>query len=309
MRVEILGSAAGGGFPQWNCNCRNCRSLRAGTFPAKSRTQTQVAVSDDGRAWFLLNASPDLRMQIEQTPALQPRASVRDSPVAGVLLTSADIDQIAGLLSLRELQPFRVYCTPSLRSILQDDNSVFGMLNRIPQQVCWTEIKLGESFPLLTTTGNDSGICCEVFSLGNKYPVYVSPKRAETLKPEEALLGVVLTASSGARLAYMPAVPAINERLLQLLETADVVLFDGTFWSDDELIQVQGSGATAREMGHVPISGADGSLRALAGLRHPRRVFLHVNNTNPILDESSPEYRELVVAGWELAEDGWHFNL
>lgn len=309
MRVEILGSAAGGGFPQWNCNCRNCQSLRAGTFSAKGRTQTQVAVSDDGRAWFLLNASPDLRLQIERTPALQPRGSVRDSPVAGVLLTSADIDQIAGLLSLRELQPFRIYCTPSLRSILQEDNSVFGMLNRIPQQVCWTEIKLGESFPLLTTTGNDSGIGCEVFSLGNKYPVYVSAKRVATLKPEEALLGVMLTAASGGRLAYMPAVPAINEQLMRVLESADLVLFDGTFWSEDELIEVQGSGATAREMGHVPVSGAEGSLRALAGLQRPRKVFVHVNNTNPMLDESSAEYREVTTAGWELAEDGWHFDL
>ncbi len=309
MRVEILGSAAGGGFPQWNCNCRNCQSLRAGTFPAKSRTQTQVAVNNDGRAWFLLNASPDLRLQIERTPALQPRGSVRDSPISGVLLTSADIDQIAGLLSLRELQPLRIYCTPSLRRILQEDNSVFGMLNRIPQQVCWTEIKLGESFPLLTIAGNDSGIGCEVFSLGNKYPVYVSAKRVATLKPEEALLGVMLTAASGGRLAYMPAVPAINEQLMRVLDSADLVLFDGTFWSNDELIRVQGSGATAREMGHVPISGVDGSLRKLAGLRRPRKVFVHVNNTNPMLDESSPEYREVVAAGWELAEDGWHFNL
>src|SRR5271169_5926063 len=165
MRLEILGSAAGGGFPQWNCNCRNCRSLRTGTFPAKSRTQTQVAVSDDGGSWFLINASPDLRMQIERTPAVQPRSAIRDSPIAGVLLTSADIDQVAGLLSLRELQPFRIYCTPSLRRILQEDNSIFGMLNRVPQQVCWTEIKLDESFPLLTTAGDDSGISCEVFSL------------------------------------------------------------------------------------------------------------------------------------------------
>ena len=121
MRIEILGSAAGGGFPQWNCNCRNCHSLRAGSFSGKSRTQTQVAVSDDGRAWFLLNASPDLRMQIERTPVLQPRGGIRDSPITGVLLTSADIDQIAGLLSLRELQPFRIYCTPSLRRILRED--------------------------------------------------------------------------------------------------------------------------------------------------------------------------------------------
>jgi len=309
MRIEILGSAAGGGFPQWNCNCRNCQSLRAGTLPAKSRTQTQVAVSDDGHLWFLINASPDLRMQIERTQVVQPRSAIRDSPIAGVLLTSADIDQIAGLLSLRELQPFRIYCTPSLRRILQEDNSVFGMLNRVPQQVSWIDIKLGESFPLLAMAADESGICCELFSLGSKYPVYVSPKRAATLKSEEALLGVRLTASSGGRLAYMPAVPAINERLLQLLETADLVLFDGTFWSDDELIQVQGSGATAREMGHVPVSGAEGSLHALAGLRRPRKVFVHVNNTNPMLDESGPEYRELGAAGWEVAEDGWRFNL
>lgn len=309
MRIEILGSAAGGGFPQWNCNCRNCQSLRAGTFHAKSRTQTQVAVSDDVGSWFLINASPDLRTQIERTPALRPRSAVRDSPIAGVLLTSGDIDQIAGLLSLRELQSFRIYCTSSLRRILREDNSVFGMLNRIPRQVCWIDIQLGDSFPLLTMSGDESGICCEIFSLGDKYPVYVSPKRAATLKSEEALVAVLLTASSGGRLAYMPAVPTISEPSLQLLETADLVLFDGTFWSDDELIQVQSSGATAREMGHVPISGDEGSLRALAGLRRPRKVFVHVNNTNPILDESSAAYREVGAAGWEVAEDGWHFNL
>ena len=248
-------------------------------------------------------------MQIERTRALQPLRAVRNSPIAGVLLTSADIDQIAGLLSLRELQPFRIYCTASLRRILQEDNSVFGMLNRVPQQVRWMDIKVGESFPLVASAGDDSGICCEAFSLGNKYPVYVSLKRAATIRSEEALLGVMLTSSSGGRLAYMPAVPVINERLLQLLETADLVLFDGTFWSDDELIQVQGSGATAREMGHVPISGAEGSLCALAGLRCPRKVFVHVNNTNPMLDESSPEYHVLRAAGWEVAEDGWQFDL
>jgi len=283
--------------------------VRGGKVPVQSRTQTQVAVSDDGRSWFLVNASPDLRMQIERTPAVQPHGAIRDSPIAGVLLTSADIDQIAGLLSLRELQPFRIYCTPSLRNILQEDNSIFGMLNRVPQQACWMDVKLGERFPLLPMAGDESGICCEVFSLGNKYPVYVSPERAATLKSEEALLGVMLTASSGGRMAYMPAVPTINKPLLQLLETVDLVLFDGTFWSDDELIQVQGSGATAREMGHVPISGDEGSLRALAGLRRPRKVYVHVNNTNPMLDESSAEFREVGAAGWEVAEDGWHFNL
>ena len=309
MRIEILGSAAGGGFPQWNCNCRNCHSLRAGTLRGRSRTQTQVAVSENGDAWFLLNASPDLRLQIEQTPALQPRCGIRHSPISGVLLTSADIDHIAGLLSLRELQPLRLYCTASLRRVLQEDNSVFGMLNRIPQQACWTDLKPGTSFALQAVAGEESGICCEVFSLAERYPVYVSPSRVATLNQEEALLGVFLTAASGGRLAYLPAVPAINARLLSLLERADVVLFDGTFWSDDELIRVQGRGATAREMGHVPVSGPDGSLRTLAGLRRPRKIFLHVNNTNPMLDESGSEYAEVRDAGWELAEDGWQLNL
>ena len=309
MRVEILGSAAGGGFPQWNCSCRNCRSLRAGTLRAKSRTQTQVAVSDDGRAWFLLNASPDLRMQIERAPALQPRDGIRESPISGVLLTSADLDQIAGLLSLRELQPFRVYCTPSLQRIVREDNSAFGMLNRVPKQVCWTNVKPGDRFPLLDVEDKASGISCEVFSLADRYPMYVSPERVAELKGDEALLGVILTGSSGTRLAYLPAVPKISDELLRLLETADVILFDGTFWSDDELIQVQGSGATAREMGHVPVSGPDGSLQLLAGVRRPRKIFVHVNNTNPMLDESGPEYREVRAAGWELAEDGWQLNL
>jgi pyrroloquinoline quinone biosynthesis protein B len=309
MRIKILGSAAGGGFPQWNCCCRRCESLRAGTFSGKSRTQTQVAVSNDDDTWFLLNTSPDLRAQIEATPALHPRNGGRDSPICGVLLTSGDIDQIGGLLSLRELQPFRIYCTPSIRRILQEDNSVFGMLNRVPNQVLWTEISSDGSFPLRTVAENDSGIRCTVFSLGSRYPAYVSRERTASLNPEEALLGLMVASSSGGRFAYMPAVPAVDDSLLQRLEVVDLLLFDGTFWSDDELIRVQGSGSTAREMGHIPVSGAEGSLRRLAGLRHPRKVFVHVNNTNPMLDESGPEYGEVRATGWEVAEDGWSLDL
>ena len=308
MYIEILGSAAGGGFPQWNCNCRNCQAVRAGTFHGKPRTQTQVAVSNDQQSWFLFNASPDLRTQIESSSFLHPREGLRDSPIAGVLLTSGDIDQIAGLLSLRELQPFNVYCTPSIRRILQEDNSIFAMLNRVPRQVTWTEVHAGQRFPLQNSTGGDSGICASLFSLGRRYPAYVSPQRADDLRGEDALLGVALEAS-GRWLAYLPAVPAIDDALLQRLESADLLLFDGTFWNNDELIKVQGSGATAREMGHVPISGADGSLRKLAELRHPRKIFIHINNTNPMLDESSPEYREVRNAGWEIAEDGDRWEL
>jgi pyrroloquinoline quinone biosynthesis protein B len=309
MRIKILGSAAGGGFPQWNCNCRHCASSRAGTFKGKSRTQTQVAVSNDDRTWFLLNTSPDLRLQIEATPALHPRNAGRDSPIAGVVLTSGDIDQIAGLLSLRELQPFRIYCTPSIRRILQEDNSMFAMLNRVPNQVSWTKISSDGSFPLRTIAGNESGMSCAAISLGSRYPTYVSRERTASLKPEEALLGLMVESSSGERFAYMPAVPAVNDSLLQRVDAADLVLFDGTFWSDDELIRVQGSGSTALEMGHIPVSGVEGSLRKLAGLLRPRKVFVHVNNTNPMLDESGPEYREVRAAGWEVAEDGWSLDL
>ena len=308
MRVEILGSAAGGGFPQWNCGCRNCQSVRAGTFNGKRRTQTQVAISNDGRSWFLLNASPDLRLQIEATPALHPQNGGRGSPIASVVLTSGDLDQIAGLLSLRELQPFRLYCTASIRRVLREDNSVFAMLNRVPNQVLWTDIVPGESFSLLTVAGEDSGQRCAPLSLADRYPVYVGEKRSG-LAAQESSLGLMLESNSGGRLAYLPAVPAVDDALLRQLETADVLLFDGTFWSDDELIRIQGSGATAREMGHIPISSAEGSLRKLAGLRRPRKIFLHVNNTNPMLDESSAEYREVRAAGWEVAEDGWHFDL
>lgn len=185
---------------------------------------------------------------------------------------------------------------------------MFAMLNRVPGQASWTEIHPGQNFPLLSTDGSDSAICASVFSLGSRYPAYVSPQRAAQLRGEDALLGVVLEAS-GCRLAYLPAVPAIDDALLQRLESTDLLLFDGTFWTNDELIKIQGSGATAREMGHVPVSGAEGSLRRLAGLRHPRKVFIHINNTNPMLDESGPEYRELRNASWQIAEDGISFEL
>ncbi len=307
MRVAILGSAAGGGFPQWNCNCRNCRSSRDGTFNGKPRTQTQVAICQDGHTWFLFSTSPDLRTQIEATPVLHPRNHGRNSPIGGVLLTSADIDQVAGLLSLRELQPFRIYCAPSIRRILQADNSMFAMLNRVPDQVSWMDISCGGSFCLQGDRG--AGINCSVFSLGNRFPAYVSRDRVLELNAAEASLGVIAESASGKRLAYLPAVPEVDDSLLKRLEETDLLLFDGTFWSDDELIRVQGSGSTAHEMGHIPISGAEGSLRKLAELQHARKIFIHVNNTNPMLDESGPQYAEARAAGWEVAEDGWSFEL
>ncbi len=308
MRIEILGSAAGGGFPQWNCNCRNCQALRAGTFRGKSRTQTQVALSADNDSWFLLNASPDLRLQIEACPRLHPRQGLRQSPIQAVVLTSADIDNIAGLLSLRELQPFSIYCTSALRKLLTEHNIVFNMLNRVPNQALWKDIYPGERFPLLGLGDEDSGIFGEALPVGCHYPAYISVAREAELTPEQASLGL-LVESAGKRMAYLPAVASMDDSLLARLETTDLVLFDGTFWNDDELIQVQGSGPTARQMGHVPVSGPEGSLQKLAGLKRPRKMFIHVNNTNPMLDESSPQYRDVQNAGWEIAEDGLRVDL
>lgn len=314
MRVKILGSAAGGGFPQWNCACPNCRGLRSGTFQGKARSQTQVAVSsvgetNGGRSWFLLGASPDLRAQIEATPELQPREGIRQSPIAGVVLANADLDHVLGLLLLRELQPLCIYATSSIRRILREDNTMFRMLQRSEQQAVWTDFSPDRAFSLSNPTGEAAGLCCRAISLGTHYPAYVSPGRQNELASGEASLGLFIESPSGKRLAFMPAVPQVNEALLGELERADMLLFDGTFWSHDELIGVQGSGQTARQMGHIQVSSADGSLRRLAGLRHPRKIYLHINNTNPMLNEGGPEYRQVREAGWEIAEDGWQFDL
>jgi len=306
MKVKILGSAAGGAFPQWNCACANCSAVRAGTFAGKPRMQTQVAISQDGCSWFLLGASPDLRAQIEGTPELHPRQGLRQSPIAGAVLANADVDHVLGLLLLRELQPLRIHATASVRRILSEDNSMFAMLQRVPNQIAWTDFEPGKQFPLCNAQGADSGLRCQARPLLVHYPAYVTAQRQSQLVPGEASRGFIIEGPSGARLAYMPAVPEMEDSLLQQLDACDVLLFDGTFWSDDELIRVQGSGQTARQMGHIPVAS---TLPHLAGLRRPRKIFLHINNTNPMLDEASPQYRQVRGAGWEVAEDGWQFDL
>jgi pyrroloquinoline quinone biosynthesis protein B len=309
VQVKILGSAAGGAFPQWNCACPNCRAVRAHTFHGKPRTQTQVAITQDGLLWFLLGASPDLRAQIEATPELHPHQGMRHSPIAGIALANADLDHVLGLLLLRELQPLRIYSTASVRRILREDNSMFGMLHRIPEQAQWTDFESGQEFSLCDAEGAASGLRCRAWSLSNHYPSYVTAERQARLSPGEASLGFFIRSNSGSRLAYMPGVPQVNDALLAELDTCDVLLFDGTFWSNTELMQVnavQKSGPTAQQMGHIPV---EETLVELAGLRRPRKIFLHINNTNPMLDETSPQYRLARNTGWEIAEDGWQFDL
>jgi pyrroloquinoline quinone biosynthesis protein B len=324
MRIRILGSAAGGRFPQWNCGCGNCSAVRRSVgkdvgqnarenfsqpkFSGKARTQAQLALSADGSTWFLAGASPDLAFQIESAPELHPRAlrdTARDSPVAGVVLGSCDLDHVLGLLLLRELQPLRVYGAPSILRILREENSMFGMLNRMELQVVWTPMKAGTPFPILSADGKDSGLHCEVYYLFGRYPKYVKTEITK-LGDDEATAALFFEASSGKRLAYIPAIGSLSSSLLEKIEGADLLLLDGTFWSDDELQRAQGSGETAHQMGHIPV---EESLRLLKDIHAGRKMFIHLNNTNPMLNENSPEYRAVRTAGWEVAEDNWQLEL
>jgi pyrroloquinoline quinone biosynthesis protein B len=316
MRIQILGSAAGGRFPQWNCGCGNCVAVRGNArendrknkSSGKPRTQAQLALSTDGSAWFLAGASPDLAFQIESSSQLHPRA-VRDSPISGVVLASADLDHVVGLLLLRELQPLRVYAAPSILRILREENSMFRMLNRVDPQVVWTPMKSDASFPLLSADGEDSGLRCEVHYLSGHYPKYVKTELTN-LAPDQATAALFFESSSGKRVGYVPAIGSLSDTLLEKIRQVDVLLFDGTFWSDDELQRVQGSGETAHQMGHIPVEESlrllkDINTKAVAG----RKLFIHLNNTNPILNEASPEHQAVRQAGWEVAEDNWQLEL
>jgi pyrroloquinoline quinone biosynthesis protein B len=338
MRIRILGSAAGGRFPQWNCSCGNCVAVRgnlrdvvsgnarenashhvpAKQFSGKARTQSQLALSADGSNWFLAGASPDLTSQIESCPDLPPRAShgtSRDSPISGVVLGSCDLDHVLGLLLLRELQPLRVYAAPSILRILREENSMFGMLNRVEPQVVWTPVIGDAPFPLVSADDKDSGLRCEVHYLSGRYPKYVKTEIRE-LGRVEATAALFFESNvesksdsespSGKRVAYVPAVGNLSEALLEKIQHADLLLFDGTFWSDDELQRVQGNGETAHQMGHIPV---EESLRLLKDIKVGRKMFIHLNNTNPILNEASPEHRAVRQAGWEVAEDNWQLEL
>jgi len=306
MQVRVLGSAAGGGFPQWNCSCPNCGRLRAGKFNGTARTQAQLAWNGAPghipQQWTLLNASPDLRAQIEATPELWP-CDGRKSPIHDVFLTGAEVDQTLGLLLLREFHSFRVHSTASVRSVLTQDNSLFGVLARFPGQVCWNDIPLDQPFCA-------GGARLEAVPLPGGFPGFVSASRVEELNIADAAIGLFISPESGGgTLAFLPGVGYVSDDLLARLEACDVVLFDGTFWTDEEPSRIPGIRRTARQMGHLPISGTGGSIERLASLHRPRKIFIHINNTNPILDEDSAEYRMARESGWEVALDGMEFTL
>jgi pyrroloquinoline quinone biosynthesis protein B len=304
MRLKVLGSAAGGGFPQWNCACTNCSRVRHGKFHGAPRTQAQLAWSVTPGEWTLLNASPDLRVQIEATPELWPQNGGRHSPIRDVVLTGAEVDQALGLLLLREFHCFRIHATQSVRKILTEDNSLFGVLARFPGQAVWNDLSLDGP-------ASAGGARLEALPVYAGFPGFVSASRREELISEEAAIGLLISPESGAggRLAFLPGAGCVSDALLERLETCDFLLFDGTFWSDDEPSRIPGITRGARQMGHLPISGAGGSLERLAGLKRPRKIFIHINNTNPILDEDSAERRLAGQSGWDVAWDGMEIEL
>jgi len=298
LTAIVLGAAGGGGFPQWNCRCAVCRLAWDGDPRVTPRTQASLAVSADARHWILLNASPDLRAQVAATPALRPREELRGSPIAAVVLTGAEIDQTGGLLTLRERTPFDLYGSAETLAALAA-NPMFNVL--APDIVTRTRCKLGAPIGL---PGNLEAV---LFTVPGKVPLYLEGENPELAGETEANVGVELTDGT-CRLVYVPGCAAVTPALRERLGRADVVLFDGTLFTDDEMI-ASGTGAkTGRRMGHMPIDGEGGSLAALTGLS-ARRIYVHINNTNPILVDGSPQRRQVLAAGWEIAEDGTKIEL
>lgn len=309
LRVLVLGSAAGGGFPQWNCNCKVCQRARAGEPEAAPRTQSSLAVSADGHHWYLLNASPDLRQQINANPTLHPKQGLRHSPIAGVVLTNGDIDHVAGLLTLRENSPLAIYATARVQAAL-NRNSVFNVLN--PDFVERREAEMGRPFALATRDGIAAGLAIEMFAVPGKVALYLEDANAGPdfgTMPGDTVGLRVESVESGAHFFYIPGCAAMNADLTRRLTGASLVLFDGTLWRDDEMVEAGIGVKTGARMGHISISGRDGSIAAFENLGVSRKVFIHINNSNPVLLDDSPERAAVVAAGWNVAFDGMEFCL
>lgn len=307
MNIQVLGSAAGGGCPQWNCACLNCRGARDGSVRIEARTQECVAVSADGESWFLLNASPEIRAQIEAFPALHPRR-LRHSPIAGILLTNGDLDHTLGLLSLRESLPLVIYATEAVRRGFVESNVLYGTLQRFPGQATWRTLPIGAEVDLSKEGGSPSGLTVEALAVPGKVPVHL-----ERLGPApgggENVGFRIRERGSGRVLVYLSGVGRLTPEILSAAGDADCVFFDGTFWSEDELRDLGASQKRASDMAHLPVGGESGSLAGLSGVQAPLRIYIHLNNTNPMLREDSPERAAVERAGWRIARDGMEIAL
>jgi pyrroloquinoline quinone biosynthesis protein B len=298
MRIIVLGSAAGGGFPQWNSACAVGGRAWWHDPAARWRTQCSLAISADDQRWVLLNASPDLRQQILATPALHPKAAPRHSPITAVLLTNGDIDHVAGLLTLRESQPFDLYATAAILDVLAA-NPVFDALN--PAYVARHRMALDEAIEV-------AGLTVLAFAVPGKVALYLERGEPVIGGEGEDTIGLEVRAG-GKRFYFVPGCARLTDGLAARLAGAPLIFFDGTLWTDDEMVR-SGTGAkTGARMGHISVSGPDGSLAALASLDVGRKVYIHINNTNPMLLDDSPERAVVLRAGWEVAHDGMEVRL
>jgi len=298
LTAIVLGAAAGGGFPQWNCRCPVCSLAWSGDPRVKPRTQASIAVSGDAAHWTLLNAAPDLRAQLLATPVLQPRAGLRGSPIAAVVLTGAEVDQTAGLLTLRERQSFSLFATDETLAAVAA-NPIFGVL--AADVVTRTNVVLDKPFAL------PGGLEAELFTVPGKVALYLEGANPELSAETEANVGIELVCGE-RRLLYVPGAAGVTAAMRERLARADVVLFDGTLFADDEMIASGTGSKTGRRMGHMPVGGGDGTMAALKQFRG-RRILTHINNTNPILIEGSVERCQVEAAGFEVAEDGMEIVL
>ncbi len=291
FRAQILGAAAGGGLPQWNCGCDNCNLARKGDIPPQ--TQSSLAVTGNGTDWAVLNASPDIRDQLANTPALHP-TDLRELPLASVLVTNGDIDHVAGLLTLREMQPFTLFATRGIHEVLSA-NPIFDALNA--KVVTRSAIALDEPFQLVP------GLTATLFAVPGKVPLYMEGEEVQTDLMGDQTVGVALE-TDGQTAYYIPGCALLNDDLRDRLQGADIVFFDGTLWRDDEMVRAGLGQKTGKRMGHMSMSGPDGSIAAFEGLDIGRKVFVHMNNTNPVLRPDSTEKAQAEAAGWIIGQDG-----
>jgi len=295
LRTIVLGSGAGGGFPQWNCRCPVCSLAWDGDTRVKPRTQSSIAVETGKGSWTLFNASPDLRSQILATKAIQP-TGLRETPIRSVVLTNGDVDHVDGLITLRERSPLTVYATSQISAVL-DANPIFGVLAK--DVVARRTVELNRPFRI-----DDTEI--EFFGAPGKVPLYLETDDLKIGDASGDTIGVTMI-RDGARLVYIPGCAVVNDDILARVEGADLLLFDGTVFEDDEMQKAGVGVKTGRRMGHVPISGEGGSLEGFQSVNVGRKAYIHINNTNPILIEGSPERRAVEARGWEVTEDGLEF--
>jgi len=307
IEAVVLGSAAGGGFPQWNSNAPACRRARAGDKTAVPRTQASLVVSANGRDWFVLNASPDLRLQIEAASVLHPRNGLRSSPIAGVLVPGGDVDAVAGLLHLRERHRFSVYAPARVLAVIAA-NPIFQVL--APDCVERVELPLDRWIELAGTAG-PAGIAVIAFAVPSKVPLYLETGGQDPGIAEEGdAVGLqIIDSETGKSFFFIPGCAVMTDPLRQRLTGSELVFFDGTLWRDDEMIRLGVGNKTGRRMGHISMSGDDGAIAAFRDLGVKRRIFIHINNSNPVLLDDSPERQLAEAAGWEIAYDGMEVRL